>query len=60
MKIFDVVLLVTSEDRDDGSGADHGKIPRERCQWQISGLAESYLQEDRAMASHGTVSEANV
>ena len=61
MKSFNAVLLVTSEDRDDGSGAYHGQIPRERLYIeQISGSAESHLQEDRAMASQGTVSEANV
>ena len=54
-------LLVTSEDRDDGGAADHSQVPSEGCQGiHVRIIMMGHLQEDRAMASQGTVSEANV
>ena len=54
-------LLVTSEDRDDGRAAYHGQIPDREYQWRtVRQLRGVYLQEGRAMANQGTVSEANV
>ena len=53
-------LLVTSEDRDDGGAAGHSQVPSEECQGIHVRVIMGHLQEDRAMASQGTVSEANV
>ena len=57
---FYAVLLVTREDRDDGGAADHGEVPSKGCQGIHYRVTMGHLQEDRAMASQGTVSEANV
>ena len=53
-------LLVTSEDRDDGGAADHSQVPSKEFQGIHVSVMMGHLQEDRAMASQGTVSEANV
>ena len=60
MYVYIVDLLVTSEDRDDGGAADHGEVPSKGCQMTDIRVMVGHLQEDRAMASQGTVSEANV
>lgn len=39
-----MVLLVTSEDRDDGGAADHGEVPSKGCQ----------MTDIRVMVGHGS------